>query len=145
MRELTGIPEVTKGVYLLIGKSETSLRDAFYGLYNRITRNSANQVAVFQTFLGNLMSRTEIEALYNEAYERGVGRQRLPLVASTMHPWAVDHLPIVSAEDVRARLMFAGSSGRAFVLEDDELDRFMRAFEAGIQYLSEILLTEGFW
>lgn len=62
----------------------------------------------------------------------------------TMNPYAIDKLSVHSADSARRHILFADENGLRNMSADDA-ERFYRAYEVGVQHVSEILRTEGLW
>lgn len=68
---------------------------------------------------------------------------------TSQNPLLLDHLPFSSAEEVKARFVLCDSDAQGQWtwrnMDDDAAEAFFRAYEVGIQHVSEILETSGLW
>ena len=65
-------------------------------------------------------------------------------IIATMNPIVFDNLSFASAEDVRSHVLLVQNDELANMTEDQAKEVF-RAYEAGVQYVSEIFRTQGIW
>lgn len=83
----------------------------------------------------------EIHPLDAEEHAEGIGAN----LVLTMSKAFIDVFAAASAEEVRQRLWFADARGRLRQLTVDQAESFWRAWEAGVQHVSEILISHGLW
>lgn len=91
-------------------------------------------------FMGELKFHTDIHTLVRSYMSDHTIR-----IASTMHPWVVDAMHFNDKEEARERLLFTDNDGHVLQMTVLESEHFYRSYAVGIQHVSEILLTEGFW
>lgn len=88
---------------------------------------------------GNDIHYKQIELTVRSMY----GMDRTAIV-TTMNPFVMDCLYFRSANEVRERFLFVRDS-IVHTLTDEEACLFYNAYVVGIQYVSEILRTQGLW
>jgi hypothetical protein len=146
MKPVDGLPNFTKGLYLLVGNNEQELSEVLLDLVKRVNKEYLlnGQGVYFKHFVGDRMNRQEILEWSTQVQNEGMGpdNDNWPVLASTMHPWVVDSLRI--AEDVQERLLFV-RDGKLMRLDEVELHDFLRDYRAGICHTSEIMVSNGLW
>lgn len=63
----------------------------------------------------------------------------------TLSKTFIDLFVPVSAEDARQRLWFAGKDGSLRQMTPEQAKAFWRAWDAGVQHVSEVILLQGLW
>lgn len=68
---------------------------------------------------------------------------------TSQNPLLLDHMPFSSAEEVQRRFVLCGRDEDGTWtwqnMKPDDAEAFLRAYEVGIQHVSEILETSGLW
>lgn len=128
----------TPGLHLVLAKRKALAQKALEAIASDgIGRRNVYESLVFDTWYHGLLEE-ELRKTIDFA-------PAIPLFTTTMREAIVDLLAPISAEDARARILFADEQGRLCQMTEDETAMVWEAREAGIETLSEILLTRGLW
>lgn len=93
-----------------------------------------------QTRHGHHMHWSEIQESMGKLHKR---RQ---IFVATLNTFVVDCVGFESAQDAQARMLFADVKSRSLSrMTEEQAGRFYRAYQVGIQHVSEILRVEGIW
>lgn len=152
-------------------QSHSEAKDTFHGFNFLFSRSNGSQIShsllsfgqkrLF-AFLWYLAARGDLpvvadellNGLHHEWIEACLDRlyDRQSFLA-TQHPLLLDHLPIANAEAVKTTFVRCSIhvdvdrqeqlTWRNF--NDEEAQRFLVAYETGIQHVSEVLRSEGLW
>lgn len=153
----TELPDFEAGIYCIYGKNWLDTVRAMNRVWDQLIKpsdpssppfdNRAELILLDQlnlrmgVLVGDRLHYAEIERIMERMYAEPNHRW----VISTMHPWVLDRLVFTSAEDAQRRLFQATPEGHLLKMTDKEATHFWRSWEAGIQHVSEILITSGLW
>ncbi len=63
----------------------------------------------------------------------------------TMNTFVIDTFYFHSAEDFQSRFLLAEEGGHVRRISEEQADAFHRAYETGVQHVSEIIRSDGLW
>lgn len=90
-----------------------------------------------------------VNGLHHEWIQTCLDAIRGQAFLTSQNPLLLDHVPFSSAREVRRRFVLCSADpGGAWTwrnMDSDDADAFYRAYEVGIQHVSEILRTKGLW
>lgn len=92
----------------------------------------------YQNF-GNDFHYKIIESKLDEMF-----KSKHTIFLTTMNPYVIDCFHFENEKEVQSRLLFMKDK-YINVLSDEEANYFFQAYKTGIQYVSEILKTQGYW
>jgi hypothetical protein len=128
----------TQGLHILLGKNPSRTMKVLFDLdmcfAGRMRRTSANVCDGVHHSMCDIWIQSFAEL--NVAY---------PFFISTMSPWLMDRVPFYSSFDVQQKLLFVNEEEQIMQFTEDEAEQFWNALEVGVQRVSEILITNGWW
>jgi hypothetical protein len=133
-----------KGIYLVLGRREKHTALALENLRGYLDMADADlwKAEIFESF-GDGMHHADVDALL--CGETGLLKSDRFVFVSTMACPTIDRFYFHSQIDAQQRILFAKEDGSLWCMDEDQARMFHAAYEAGIESVSEILMTRGLW
>lgn len=126
----------TKGPHLILAKNAEHTHTWF----DRLEHCSGDAATrLIERNIGNNWYHSTI----NEWWEDVLKKEQA--LISTMNPFLVDCFFFKSAEDAHLRIILVDAYGVAENLDISSAERFYWSYQAGIQHVSEILVSDEIW